>query len=57
MQREHLETVLAITSGLGEMDATTSMGQARNPADTSLRMVAMSVAAPAPPHPCCRLTA
>lgn len=46
---------MAVTSGLGERDATTSMCQARNPADISLGMVPMSVDAPASPFPKLRL--
>lgn len=42
---------MAVTNGLGEINDATSMGQARNPAETSLRKVPMTVAAPGPvPH-------
>lgn len=37
---------MAVTNGLGEINDAASMGQARNPAEMSLKMVPMTVAAP-----------
>lgn len=41
---------MAVTNGLGEINDATSTGQARNPAETSLRMVPTTVPAPGPVH-------